>query len=105
MSAISQAEKDAITKAALALGAALKAVEHVENRDIAMADALDIIAQASESDGYSALANCAVEIRVQAQKNINDAKTLPDLLREYSRLDAAALEANRIEICSRRAAA
>lgn len=105
MSDISQAEKDAIKNAAIALGQALVAVKNLENRDIAVANALDIISLASGSDGYSALANCAVDIRVQAQKNINDAESLPDLLREYSRRDAELREANRINKCSERATA
>ena len=105
MSAISQAERDAIMKAALALGAALKAVRHVENRDIAMADSIDIIAQASESDGYSALANCAVEIRVQAEKNIYDAEETPEQMREYERKTAEIREMARLDACSRRATA
>ena len=90
------AAKTAIMQAAIALGAALRAIRHEDCRDIEMAHAMDIIAESSTGDGHSALANCALDIRLQAEKNMADAEELPQCEADWHKDQAQWREALRI---------
>lgn len=103
------AAKMAVMDAAIALGTAIRAMHSFNDgdewADIEMANALDIIAEASTSDGRNTVLNMAMEIRAQAHQNIADNEMLAPRIEQYEREYAAVLEAHRIDACLRRVTA